>query len=168
MAVWVIRAGRMGENEEFALNEGVYSIGFSQERSVADFSDYESLRDYIHRQSEGLSLQQVASQASQLWHFAHDMRGGEVVVLPRKRRKVIAVGRIVGEYVYCYVERRDESLAPLPHTRKVGWLAKSVPLENFDEGMQKSFKNSQSNVVRVRKTNSEARVEQAIGAYIDD
>ena len=39
MAVWVIRAGRMGENEEFALRNGVYSIGFSQERSVAEFSD---------------------------------------------------------------------------------------------------------------------------------
>ena len=51
----------MGENEEFALNEGVYGIGFSHERDVADFSDYEALRDYLHRQSEGLSLQQVAS-----------------------------------------------------------------------------------------------------------
>ena len=49
MAVWVIRAGRMGENEEFALRNGVYSIGFDQERSVADFSDYESLRHFIQQ-----------------------------------------------------------------------------------------------------------------------
>ena len=34
---------RMGENEEFSLNNGAYSIGFSQEQSVSDFTDYVSL-----------------------------------------------------------------------------------------------------------------------------
>ena len=100
MAVWIIRAGRMGENEEFALNEGVYGIGFVHKHSVADFPDYEAFRDYLHRQSEGLSLQQVASQASQLWHFANDMQIGEMIVLPRKRLKVVAIGKIAGDYVW--------------------------------------------------------------------
>ena len=49
MAVWVIRAGRMGENEEFALKNGVTAL-VSIMSSVADFSEYESLRDYIHKQ----------------------------------------------------------------------------------------------------------------------
>ena len=49
MAVWVIRAGRMGENEEFALRNGVYSIGFSLGQSIADFCDYEMLRHFIQQ-----------------------------------------------------------------------------------------------------------------------
>ena len=38
MAVWVIRAGTMGENEEFVLDNGVYSIGFSLVQSVTGLS----------------------------------------------------------------------------------------------------------------------------------
>ncbi|MCY3544461.1 MAG: restriction endonuclease [Chloroflexi bacterium] len=163
MAVWIIRAGRMGENEEFALNECVYSIGFSQERSVADFSDYESLRDYIHRQSDEWSLQQASSRASQLWRFVHDMQIGEMIVLPRKRHRVIAVGRITGNYVY----NADESQAPLPHTRKVEWLIDDVPRANFDQDLKHSF-TSQLTVSQVRKDNAETRILQVVNAYLGD
>ena len=77
----------------------------------------------------------------------------------------VAIGSIVGDYVY--VKRPNESFAPFPYTREVEWLIKSVPLENFDEDLQKSFKNSQRNVVlRVSKLNSEARIERTIGAYL--
>ena len=161
MAVWVIRAGRMGENEEFALNEGVYSIGFSQERSVADFSDYESLRDYIHRQSDEWSLQQAASRASQLWRFVHDMQLDDMIVLPRKRHRVIAVGRITGNYLY----NADESQAPLPHTRKVEWQVQDLPRANFDEDLKHSF-TSQLTVSQVRKDNAEARIQQVVNVYL--
>ena len=61
----------------------------------------------------------------------------------------MAIGKVVIDYVYCYVERSDESLAPLPHRRKVKWLIKSAPLEDVDEDLQESFMNSQKNVVRV-------------------
>lgn len=163
MAVWVIRAGRMGENEEFALNSGVYSIGFSQERGVADFSDYESLRDYIHEQGDDWSLQQAASQASQLWHFANDMQVGEMIVLPRRQPRVIAVGTIAGDYSY----DPDKSQAPLPHTRKVEWLVEDVPRENFDEDLKRSF-GSHRTISQIRKDNAEARIRQVINAYLGD
>lgn len=161
MAVWVIRAGKDGENEDFALDNSVYSVGPGVNQSVREFDDLKALKG---------SIQKHPSLANELWRFAREMKVGEIVVMPLKgiKPKKVAVGRIVGDYMYCYVERSDESSAPLPHTREVGWLAKSVPLENFDEDIQKSFKNSQSNVVRVRKPNSEARIEQAIGAYIDN
>ena len=163
MAVWVIRAGRMGENEEFALNNGVYSIGFNQERSVSDFEDYTSLRDHIQRIGDDLSLQQVASQASQLWHFANYMQIGDMVVLPRRRPRVIAVGKIVGNYLY----DPDKSQAPLPHTRKVEWLVEDVPRENFDEVLKRSF-GSQRTISQIRKDNAEARIRQVVNAYLGD
>ncbi len=161
MAVWVIRAGSMGENEEFALKNELYRVGPGVNQGVWEFVDRKALKGLIQEQP---------SLADEVWRFAREVKVGEIVVMPLKETKPknVVVGRIVGDYVYCYVERRDESLAPLTHTRKVEWLAKGVPLENFDEDIQKSFENSHSNVVRVRKPNSEARVEQAIRAYIDD
>lgn len=161
MAVWVIRAGRMGENEEFSLNNGAYSIGFSQEQSVSDFTDYKSLRDHIQRRSEGSSLQQAASQASQLWRFAHDMQVGEMVVLPRRHPRVIAVGRITGDYVY----NPTDYEAPLPHTRKVEWRVQEVPRANFDPDLIRSM-NGNSTVYQVQSSNAEDRISAIVNAYL--
>lgn len=161
MAFWVIRAGRMGEFEDFVLSEGVYCVGFYHERSVADFPDYESLRDYIYEQSDAFSLQQAASQASQMWRFANDMQVGEMIVLLRKSPRVIAVGRIVGNYKY----NPDASQSPLPHTRKVEWSVKDVPRANFDEDLKYLF-NSRFTVSQVRRDNAEARIQQVVDAYL--
>ena len=161
MAVWVIRAGRMGENEEFALNEGVYSIGFSLDQSVTDFANREALRDFIQETQSPDSINRAAAYASQLWRFAHELKVGEMIVLPRKRPKVVAVGRIVGDYVY----NPDKSQAPLPHTRKVEWLVEDVPRAIFDQDLKNSF-TSQLTVSQVRKDNAEARIQHVANVYL--
>ena len=161
MAVWVIRAGRMGENEEFALNEGVYSIGFSLDQSVTDFANREALRDFIQETQSPDSINRAAAYASQLWRFAHELKVGEMIVLPRKRPKVVAVGRIVGDYVY----DPDKSQAPLPHTRKVEWLVEDVPRAIFDQDLKNSF-TSQLTVSQVRKDNAEARIQHVANVYL--
>lgn len=161
MAVWVIRAGRMGENEEFALNEGVYCIGFNQEQSVTDFKEYTSLRDHIQRRSDDLSLQQVASQASQLWRFVRDMKVGDMVVLPRRQPRVIAVGKVVGDYIYDV----SRTKAPLPHTRKIEWIVQDVPRANFDSDLLRSI-NSNRTVFKVSRNNAEGRINGVVNAYL--
>ena len=84
-----------------------------------------------------------------------------MVVLPRKRPKVIAVGRIAGEYVY----NPDESQHPLSHTRKVEWLVQDVPRAIFDQDLKNSF-TSQLTVSQVRKDNAEARIQHAANVYL--
>ena len=163
MAVWVIRAGSTGENEEFALNEGVYGIGFSLDQSVTDFAEYETLRNFIQETQHPDSINRAAAYASQLWRFADDMRVGEMVVLPRKRHKVIAVGRIAGEYVY----NPDESQHPLPHTRKVEWLVQDVPRVLFDQDLQRSF-NANQTVFQLGAPNSQARIEKTMNIYLEE
>ena len=158
MAVWIVRAGMMGENENFALRNGMYSVGPSVNQSVVDFSDREAWRNTIPVKR---------SFADEIWRFARNVEKGDKLVLVRRQTKSVAIGKVVGDYVYCYVERPDESLAPLPHTREVEWLIKSVPLESFDEDLQKSFKSSQGNVVRIRKPNSEGRIERAIATVFN-
>ena len=163
MAVWVIRAGRMGENEEFALNNGVYSIGFDLYQSVTDFTDYEALRNHIQDTQFPDSINRAAAYASQLWRFAHEFKIGEMIVLPRRQPKVIAVGKIVGDYVY---EPSDDK-APLPHTRKVEWHVQDIPRANFDQDLNSSF-NSRLTISQVGRNNAEARIKQTLSAYLDE
>ena len=157
MAVWVIRAGKEGENESFTLNKGVYGVGPYVNRSVTDFTDRAAWRN---------SVPVERSLADEIWRFSREMEVGEMVVMPLRGAKKVAVGRIVGDYVYCYVERPDQSLAPLPHTRKVEWLVEDAPLANFDQDLQNSFKNAESNVVRCRKLDPEARIQQVVDDYL--
>ena len=67
MTVWVVKGGRVGEMEEFALQQGVAVIDFGLERSVTDFADRAALHDQV-----------PASAANQLWRFAHEMREGDI------------------------------------------------------------------------------------------
>ncbi len=99
--------------------------------------------------------------ASQLWRFAHDLEIGEMVVLPRKRQKVLAVGRIAGDYVYTPRDYQE----PLPHTRKVEWLVKDVPRANFDQDLIRSF-NSLLTLSQVRIDNAESRIERVVNVYL--
>lgn len=161
MAVWVIRAGRMGENEEFALENGVYSIGFGLEQSVADFSDRDSLRDFIQKTQSPDSVNRAAAYASQLWRFAYELKTGEMIVLPRRQPRVIAVGKIVGDYFY----DPDKSQSPLPHTRKVEWIVQDVPRANFDSDLLRSI-NSNRTIFRVSRNNAEERINGVMNAYL--
>ncbi len=161
MAVWVIRAGRMGENEEFALNNGVYSIGFDLYQSVTDFTDYEALRNHIQDTQFPDSINRAAASASQLWHFAHEFKIGEMIVLPRRQPKVIAVGKIVGDYVY----EPSDYKAPLPHTRKVEWQVQDVPRTNFDLDLLRSF-NANQTVFRIGRSRADERIDGIVDAYL--
>ena len=83
--------------------------------------------------------------------------------MPRKRPKVIAVGKIKGNYVY----NTDESQAPLPHTRKIEWQVGDVPRSNFDQDLQRSF-NANQTVFQIGSVNAEVRIQQIVNAYLEN
>ena len=165
MAVWVIRAGSTGEYEEVALDGGIVSIDFDLRQSVSEFANREALRDFIHETMHPDSINRAAAYASQLWLFADRIRVGEIVVLPRKQPKVVAVGRIAGDYEY--IPDYDHDWEHLPHALMVEWMVKDVPRSNFDQDLQRSF-NANQTVFQIGSINAEARVQQVVNAYLEN
>lgn len=150
MTVWVVKAGRFGEFEQFALNNNIVGIGFGLRQSVLEFSDRNELRQALEKDTD----------ANQLWRFAHELNVGEIVVLPCKQPKVVAVGRISGEYEF------KESLE-FPHTRPVEWEATDIPRSSFDQDLLYSF-GGLSTVFRVNRDNADARINQVIKLYLGE
>ena len=107
MAVWTIRGGRVGEYEEAFLEKGVVAVGFGLRRSVADFADRDALRAHLANRSS----------ADQIWRLYNDVENGDMVVLPRKLTRQVAVGRISGAYSY----QLESVGAGAPHVRAVEW-----------------------------------------------
>ena len=156
MPVWVVRAGRRGEGEEFALAEGIASIGFGLRRSVAEFANRDDLRDHLISDTyKDSSANAAASAAGQLWNFAHAIGIGDMIVLPRKQPRVVAIGTVVGAYEYM-----PELATHLdtPHVLAVDWKARDIPREDFDQDLIYSL-GGLATVYRVRASNARSRIE---------
>jgi restriction system protein len=159
MTVWVVRAGRRGEGEEFALDNGMASIDFGLRMSVAEFTNRDALRDHLINDNDGeRSAKAVPSAAGQLWNFAHVIRIGDMIILPRKHPRVVAVGTAAGAYKY----RPD--LDP-PHILAVDWRAGDIPRENFDQDLLYSL-GGLATVYRVRASDARVRIEQIVADHL--
>lgn len=158
MAVWVVRAGRQGEFEEFAISNGVAGISFGLEQPITDFQDREDLLDHQRGIKPGsVSERALGKYASQQWHFVHDLQVGDTLVLPRKQPKVVAVGKLSGPYRY-------QPDLEYPHVRPVEWDAVDIPRPSFDPDLLSSF-GALSTVFQVNRTNAQERIDQVVRRY---
>ena len=148
MTVWVVRAGKRGEYEETFVSQSLAGIDFGVGQSAASFDSRESLRDHMP----------TRNAADQVWSFVHDIRVGDMIVLPRKRPRVITVGRMSGDYQY-----RDDLESP--HVRPVDWEAQDVPRSHFDQDLLNSM-GGLATVFRVLASDAESRIESICAKHL--
>ena len=151
MAVWTIRGGRVGEYEDAFLEKGVVAVGFALSRSVVDFTDREALRAHLDNRSS----------ADQIWRLYSEVGDGDMVVLPRKLTRQVAVGRISGEYSY----QPELVGAGVPHVRAVEWQVTNIPRSHFDRDLLNSF-GSLLTVSRPGAPNAESRIASIANAFL--
>lgn len=152
MTAWVIRAGRKGENEDAFIKKSIAAVGFGLKRSITEFTSREDLRgcDCLTR-----------PQADQLWRFAKEMQVEDLVVLPRKQTREVAVGHIKGDYNY----QPDLIGGDVPHTRAVVWMVTDVPRSNFDRDLLNSL-GALMTVSQPGASKAEVRIEQVARTWL--
>ena len=154
MTVWVVRAGGRGEWEELFTSEEIAAIDFGLRQSVADFDSRESLRAHVIESGGS------RSGADQLWRFSSEICIGDMIVLPRKLSKSIAVGRVSGDYAF----RLDMEA---PHVRSVHWNAQDIPRADFDRDLLYSF-GGLATVFRAQASDAEARIRRKLDQISGD
>jgi MoxR-like ATPase len=157
--VWLIRAGRDGENEKLALDRRMAIIGWSELGDVARTSR-EELKNAIREVYGEERPRSLASQGGEVYRFVNDVRRGDLVVLPlRSDRGHVAVGRIAGDYVH----RTGREWGPdARNTRETEWLNRRVPYERFDPDLSEAF-GQQGTVSEIAKPESARRILAAAG-----
>ena len=150
MAVWTIKGGRYGEHEDAFLEKGVVSVGFGLSRSAADFPDRDALRSHLASRNA----------ADQVWRFYQEVAESDLVVLPRKATREVAVGRVSGPYAY-----RPDLAGIDPHVRAVEWQVVNVPRSHFDRDLLNSF-GSLLTISQPGAPNAEARIASVANAYL--
>ena len=90
MPMWLCRAGRYGEFEnKFLEDSKVYCTWDSLSESIMQFHTKQDLQQYFVDNNPDVKVKTAMNWASQVWPFAHEMKKGEIVVLPSKIKPVI-------------------------------------------------------------------------------
>ena len=119
---WLIRAGRDGEREDYNLEHGLASMGWGNLTELTDVPSRDDVTAMVRRALPDASDRSVSSHASQLWALRSQVRMGDLVALPLKTTRQIALGIVTQEYAY----RTDEGL-DWRHVVSVDWKRTNVP-----------------------------------------
>jgi len=156
MSLWLVRAGKHGEQEQEALDSGVVTIGWNE---LPDLSDFKSKNDltklYVHIHPKA-TRNQIANEVGQVWRFAREIEVGDLVALPLKTQSAIAIGKVKGPYEY------KEVADNIKHTRRVKWL-KTIRRSAFDQDILYSL-GAFMTVCRIKRHDAENRVVRLLQA----
>src|SRR4051812_29079781 len=128
MALWLIRAGRKGEDEDFALQHGVAVIGWGELPDLTSIESREELDRLCRDTYPEETRHAYANMVGQIWTFRARIHIGDLIVLPLKRRGTIAVGKVVGPYTY-----QPDYYQDVRHTHPVEWVRTDIARDAIDK-----------------------------------
>lgn len=123
MRAWLVRAGRAGERERWALATGRTGGGFGGVADLSGAATRDEVLAAVVAAKPDAKEQAARNFTAQLWALRGRIEVGDLVVMPLKSSPQIAIGRIDGDYRYldgeADVDRR--------HVRPVRWLVNDLP-----------------------------------------
>jgi hypothetical protein len=82
MAVWLVRAGRRGEQEQSALDHNLVTIGWNELPDLSSVTAKRALTDLYRKQNPDASPKSVSNNVGQVWAFRERIKEGDLAVLP--------------------------------------------------------------------------------------
>jgi restriction system protein len=119
---WTVRGGANGEREQAALDDGLIILGWEEVgEDLSRVGSRDELSVLLRAAYPDDGRRTIDNWTYQLWQFLSVMQIGDLVVMPRKHRPVIAIGRVTGNYQY-----RVNAPPELRHVRQVVWIKRDV------------------------------------------
>lgn len=122
---WVVRAGKYGERDQWVLAEGRAGTGWTEVPDLTSCMSRDDVASVVAQVYAGESAPTRSAAAGQLWAMRGRIKPGDLLVLPVKTTKQIAIGAVTGGYEYLAEEQPDRR-----HVISVDWkvtdLSRSV------------------------------------------
>jgi len=122
MTAWIVRAGRVGERDNWALQGGLAGGGFHEIGDLTGVKDRAAMKALVSAAYAGEKPGRIANFAGQLWALRDTIKPGDLIVLPLKTTKKIAIGVCTTGYRY-----RAEETPDRRHTLGVDWKVTDIP-----------------------------------------
>lgn len=120
---WVIRAGRYGERDQWALDNGYSGGGWKELPDLTPFATREQIVDITARSFPGAPQGRLNTNGGQLWALRGRISAGDLLVMPLKTTKQIAMGWVTGGYKYL----GDDQPPDCRHVVTVDWKVTDIP-----------------------------------------
>ncbi|MCK4476140.1 MAG: restriction endonuclease [Methanophagales archaeon] len=154
MSLWLVRAGRHGEQEQGALENEVVTIGWNDLPDLTELKTKEELAELYAKVYPTAKKMQAVNEIGQIWRFIHEIQKGDLVALPLKKQSAIAIGEVSREYEY------NELVNNIKHIRRVKWL-KTIPRSAFDQDILYSL-GAFMTVCQISRNDAENRVKELL------
>jgi restriction system protein len=151
VSVWLVRAGKQGQNERYCLDNSFVGTGWREVPDLTDAHDRDAIRHIVESIYSGAA---VPNYTGQLWRLRFGMEIGDLVVLPLKTASQIAIGRIRGGYHYDSTQDPDRS-----HSIAVEWMQTGIPRTAIRQDLLFSL-GSAMTICAVNRNDAEWRIEQ--------
>ena len=96
--LWIVRAGKQGDRELAAIEQGRLLPGFLEVGDLRGFPDRDAILEHLVQVMPDGGRNRLRNFAAQLNQFAHTIRIGDLVVMPRKLTDGVAIGEVPGDY----------------------------------------------------------------------
>ncbi len=120
---WVVRSGKHGEREAWSLANGYAGTGWSDFPDLTPYTSREALVELVSQTLSDAKEGAIPGYAGQLWALRSRIQVGDLMVLPLKTTRQIAVGRVTGDYEF----RANELDPNFQHVRAIDWQRTDVP-----------------------------------------
>jgi restriction system protein len=146
--LWLIRLGKYGEQEEHALATGELVIGWSL-AGLAKARSREAILPLVAEAYPDEKQGTLSNWAIQLNQFRNVVAAGDLVIVPLKTTRQLAIGRVKGEY------RQTADGNP---ARLIEWLQTDVPRETLKQDLLYSLGASQT-ICEIARNDAARRME---------
>lgn len=131
MTAWLVRGGRLGEWESWALENGVAGGGFAQVPDISGCTSREEVVQILATALPEKSHKAHINYGGQLWSLRSRIQVGDIVVLPlRTRSRRLAIGRCTSGYKYLYSAEAGKR-----HSIGVEWLRTDVARSDLKQDL---------------------------------
>jgi restriction system protein len=155
MALWLVRAGSGGEYENRFLDENrIYLTWEGMSADLSQVKDKAELNKLLSKFYPNAKPNAIRNFTGQVWPFAKEMKKGDWVVLPSKKKPAIHFAEIVGAYV-----NEPNNADPFYHYHDVRWIATDIPRSNFDQDLLYSF-GAFMTICRISRNDAEKRIQE--------
>lgn len=120
---WVIRSGSHGERDAWALQSGCSGGGWAEVEDLTECSTREDVAHLTAKAYAGATDGTLANFTGQLWALRGRIKPGDLMVMPLKTTRQIALGRVTGSYEY----RASEQDGNKRHVVAVEWQRTDLP-----------------------------------------
>lgn len=162
MDAWVIRSGRHGERDAWALQSGCSGGGWAEVPDLTAYSTRDQVAQVVADTFKGSSDSKVANFAGQLWALRGRIAVGDLMVVPLKTTKQIALGRVTGTYEY----RAAEPDPNKRHVVPVDWKRVDLPRSAVKQDLLFTLGSAMS-VFSPSKNNAVTRLESLMDTGVD-